>query len=309
MTSTVEAEPGEGPDDLGAAAPVGAVDPAVAEGLVDGLLAATPGPGAGTDPARVAGAQVVFLHGQPGDATTWDPVLDLLDGRGLRMLAVDRPGYGDARADAGGFAHNAAVLLDVLGHAGGPVVVVAHSWAAGPALIAARLAPELVAGLVLCAPVGDPRSVTVLDRVLARGPVGRAVLRAGLAVGGWLVRLPGGEHLLPLAGLGHLSPTRARTATQPALDRRARRAAAIEQIALVDELVEVRRAARRVQAPTVVIGGTHDGIVRPQAVRGLARAVPAARLEMVDGGHLLPSEHPEVVAAAVLGLLDPPPVG
>jgi len=254
---------------------------------------------------RGTGQPVVFLHGQPGGAEIWDPVQDLLAGSGLRTLALDRPGYGATSVEAGGFRHNASVLTEVLAQLGRPAVVVAHSWAAGPALITARRTPELVSGLVLCAPVGDPGSVTILDRALAHGPTGRFVLRASLAVGGWLVHRPGGEHLLDVAGLGHLAPAEARTAAQPALDRRARHAAVVEQMALVDELVEVRRAARSVHVPTIVLGGDRDSVVRPQAVKGLARAIPGAHLQMLEGGHLLPVEHPRAVADAVLGLVRP----
>jgi pimeloyl-ACP methyl ester carboxylesterase len=250
-----------------------------------------------------SGHPVVFLHGQPGGAEMWGAVQSLLVGTGVRTLALDRPGYGNTSLEAGGFRHNAEVLTEILARLGEPAVVVAHSWAAGPALLTARHTPELISGLVLCAPVGDPRSVTVLDRALAHGPVGRFVLRAALAVGGWLVHRPGGEHLLTAAGLGSLPPAEARSATQPALDRRARHAAAVEQLALVEELVEVRRAARSVHTPTVVIGGDRDSIVRPQAVKGLARAIPKARLRMLAGGHLLPMEHPRAVAEAVLGLV------
>ena len=266
-------------------------------------------PGTLADPGSLAfrgkgsGRPVVFLHGQPGGAEIWSVVQDLLADTGVRTLALDRPGYGNTSLEAGGFRHNADVLAEVLAHLGEPAVVVAHSWASGPALLTASRTPEMISGLVLCAPVGDSHSVTVLDRALAHGPVGRFVLRSALAVGGWLVHRPGGEHLLHAAGLGSLPPAEARSATQPALDRRARRAANVEQLALVEELAEVRRAARLVQAPTIVIGGNRDSIVRPQAVKGLARAMPKARLRMLDGGHLLPMEHPQAVADAVLGLV------
>jgi hypothetical protein len=77
----------------------------------------------------------------------------------------------------------------------------------------------------------------------------------------------------------------------------------VEQLALVDELVEVRRAARVVEVPAVVLGGDHDGVVRPQAIEGLARLLPDGRLRMLDGGHLVPIEHPDAVADAVLDLM------
>jgi pimeloyl-ACP methyl ester carboxylesterase len=272
-----------------------------------------PTPSEGSDPVRTSrsvafeghgtGHPVVFLHGQPGGAEIWRPVQQLLAGSGVRTLALDRPGYGSTSLEAGGFGHNADVLVGVLAHLGTAAVVVAHSWAAGPALLAAGHHPEMVSGLVLCAPVGDPRSVTFLDRWLARGRAGRTVLRASLGAGAWLAQRPGGRHLLSAVGLGELAGPEARSATRVGLDRRARRAAAVEQVALVEEMVEVGRAARTLRTPTVVLGGTNDGVVRPRAVKGLARAIPRARLRMLVGGHLVPLEHPGAVADAVLGLV------
>ena len=49
------------------------------------------------------------------------------------------------------------------------------------------------------------------------------------------------------------------------------------------------RRLRAVRAPTVVIHGTRDPLVRPVAGRSLAKAIPGARLEMIEGmGHDLP---------------------
>jgi len=49
------------------------------------------------------------------------------------------------------------------------------------------------------------------------------------------------------------------------------------------------RKLRAVRAPTVVIHGTRDPLVRPAAGRALAKAIPGARLELIDGmGHDLP---------------------
>ncbi len=254
----------------------------------------------GSDPA------VLFLHGQPGGPEIWSSAQGELSSLGYDAVAVDRPGYGAATLEAGGFAHNADFLGELIEANGAPAVVVAHSWAAGAAIVLARRAPHLVTGLVLCAPVGDRRSIGLLDRFLARGRTGGLVLRGALVLGGWLVRFPGGEHLLPVGGLGHLGPVDARSATSPALDRRARRAAAVEQRALVAELGEVRRAARHLTVPTIVIAGRRDGIVRLGAVAGLARAIPRAQLRIVEGGHLLPAEHPAAVVDAVTSLVPAP---
>jgi pimeloyl-ACP methyl ester carboxylesterase len=49
------------------------------------------------------------------------------------------------------------------------------------------------------------------------------------------------------------------------------------------------RYARHITAPTVVIHGTEDPMIRPRNGRGVAKAIPGARFVVVDGmGHDLP---------------------
>lgn len=51
------------------------------------------------------------------------------------------------------------------------------------------------------------------------------------------------------------------------------------------------RALRNVRVPTAVIHGASDPLVRPAAGRATARAIPGARLRMIEGmGHDLPRE-------------------
>ncbi len=59
------------------------------------------------------------------------------------------------------------------------------------------------------------------------------------------------------------------------------------------------RALRGVEVPTTVIHGSRDPLVRPNGGRATARAIPGARLRMIDGmGHDLPrAVWPEVVEA------------
>jgi pimeloyl-ACP methyl ester carboxylesterase len=50
-------------------------------------------------------------------------------------------------------------------------------------------------------------------------------------------------------------------------------------------------ALRRVQVPTAVIHGTRDPLVKPSGGRATAKAIPGARLMMIDGmGHDLPRD-------------------
>jgi pimeloyl-ACP methyl ester carboxylesterase len=51
------------------------------------------------------------------------------------------------------------------------------------------------------------------------------------------------------------------------------------------------RELRRLEVPAVVVHGAEDPLVRPAAGRATARAIPHARLKMIEGmGHDLPRE-------------------
>jgi pimeloyl-ACP methyl ester carboxylesterase len=60
-------------------------------------------------------------------------------------------------------------------------------------------------------------------------------------------------------------------------------------------------ALRRITAPTLVIHGTDDRLVRPSGGRATTRAIPGAKVMMVDGmGHDLPSAAwPQLIGAIV----------
>jgi pimeloyl-ACP methyl ester carboxylesterase len=53
-----------------------------------------------------AGTAVVFLHGNPGSADDWEPLVGAVGASGLRALAFDLPDFGETIAPAG-FEHSA----------------------------------------------------------------------------------------------------------------------------------------------------------------------------------------------------------
>jgi pimeloyl-ACP methyl ester carboxylesterase len=74
-------------------------------------------------------------------------------------------------------------------------------------------------------------------------------------------------------------------------DRGHNPAGAARQLHAVTAAGDRTRRLRSVTVPAVVIHGTRDPLVRPVAGRGLAAALPNARLEMIEGmGHDLPPE-------------------
>lgn len=292
-----------------ASEPEGVPGPAARVGSTgdDVLHALRFGPSVPSHPAPRAVGPAVLVHGQPGRAEVWHGVGAALAARGLAALAVDRPGYGRTGGAATGFAGNADALAGFLDHHDlDRVTVVAHSWAAGAALSMAARHPDRVGALVLLAPVGAPGSVNAMDHLLAVPLVGWSVLRSGLRVGAWALDRDRTRRLLP-RGFGDLDPMAAKRMAGSAQSRGARRSAALEQRALVSELPGVRAGLGELDVPTVVLAGTHDLIIPTSAAHHLAAAIPGARLHLVEAGHLLPAEVPELVAEIVVGLSGPEP--
>ena len=207
----------------------------------------------------------------------------------------DRPGYGSSQLPAGGFAANARAVLDDLDSRGiTRAVLVGHSYGGGVALSAASLAPGRVAAVVLLASVG-PGCVTGWDRLLAAPGAGQLCALVAWRLTPWMARarLAGiarrrGRPLRPdehvnwqvwgHAGHGH---------------RPLWRTFLTEQRALLRELGELEHAIASVRAPVLVLADPKDTVVPFETARRLARALPDARLQLVEGaGHHLPRRAP-----------------
>jgi pimeloyl-ACP methyl ester carboxylesterase len=82
-------------------------------------------------------------------------------------------------------------------------------------------------------------------------------------------------------------------------DRGHSSAGVLRQLHAITASGDRTRALRDVDVPTTVIHGSRDPLVRPGGGRATARAIPGARLRMIDGmGHDLPrAVWPEVVEA------------
>jgi pimeloyl-ACP methyl ester carboxylesterase len=259
------------------------------------------------------GPAVVLLHGQPGNALDWSAVAARLRSD-FTVIVPDRPGYGRTGGRAVGFAANAAAVVALLDRLDRPAAVVAgHSWAGGIALAMAEAHPQRVAGLVLIGSVGPGDRPGIVDRLLAVPPIGRVL--ASLTIGA-------ARRALSHPAVRAMVDRRITVPTPEQLARAWRsqglgRSFAIEQQALLKELPALAPALDRVRVPSAVVFGTADHIVSPATAHRLAAALPDAILRPVaGGGHLLPYEHPEVVAEAVFEVsrrggipLSPAPAG
>jgi pimeloyl-ACP methyl ester carboxylesterase len=260
------------------------------------------------------GRPIVLVHGLGGSHLNWLLVAPRLAAHG-RVLALDLAGHGRTpslrRARVGANRR----LLDgfIRTVAGGPAVLVGNSMGGYLALAEAAAAPELVRALVLVdaavplARGGPPDGhVAALFAGLSLPLVGEALMLARW----WRGPERSLRGLLALCGIdpARVDPDAFEAHLALAEERHGlRRAAARDFLAaqrsLMGRLVRRRRFFRMVasiSAPTLILQGDRDRLVRVAAARALAAARPDWRLEVLDGlGHVPQLEDPERFLALV----------
>lgn len=261
------------------------------------------------------GKVVLLLHGFPQDQHTWDRVLPLLHGAGLRTVTFDQRGYSPGARPKGRSAYgmdhlvgDALAAMDAVGvedfHA------VGHDWGGAVAWALGQKGTERVRSLtVLSTPHPDAlvRSFGTLDQ--ARRSWYMAFFQLPVVpervVPGTLRRAYAGLEAAdvdryvarfsePGALTGPLNWYRAMPATQLRASRRRRRARRTGATA-----PQVRRPGVRV--PTTYVWGRHDFALGRSAAEMTQEYVEAdyAFVEL-DAGHWLPDLNAGDVAAAVV---------
>lgn len=242
--------------------------------------------------------RVVFLHGQPGTAMDWDPVLAQLP-PDFESVTLDRPGYSDNPNPPSDLEGNARWLIDALDESGTEsAILVGHSFGGGVALAAAALAPERVSGLVLVSSVG-PDCLDGWDALLASPFAGPLLALVAFWWMPWFARwrlarlerrsgrqLRADEHLnwdvLAKAQHRHGAMWRTFLTEQRAL---------VRGVDALDDYIE------RTTAPTVVIADRSDRMVPMTTAKALHERLATSRLVVTSGGgHHLPRRRPAVIA-------------
>lgn len=257
------------------------------------------------------GAPVAFmLHGLPGSAEDWDRLGEALAST-FHVVAIDRPGYGGSGPSTLSVPAQVdlyAELLVSLPRGPLPALVLGHSYGAVPAAELAARHGSLVGGLVLLAPAlreeradrEPPPGAEAIMRMLDRprvaaflqatilGEVGRAMI----------ARVAGPMSFEPdPVDEEHLRGVRDRT-----LQLGSVRSFAAEATKLVAEAEVVDRMLGSLVVPTLVVHARGDRVVDPSAGRRTAHSIPDARLEIIDGGHMLTISRAHEVAPMVLEL-------
>jgi pimeloyl-ACP methyl ester carboxylesterase len=283
----------------------------------------TPPRAAGTEPA-------VYVHGLGGSSLNWTDLAGLLADR-LDAQAIDLPGFG--RSDPARNYTLATLARSVIGlieqSGRGPVHLFGNSLGGAVSVQVAGTRPDLVRSLTLISPAMpflDPRR-SFHGRMLPLLLIPRADRLAARR----LQMIDPEELARMVIASCFADPTR-----YP----QARFAEAVEEARLRYDvpwyttayvrtlrslvLAFVRaylpgsaslwRVARRITAPTLVIGGQRDLLVDPRVAAQVGRAIPDSRLLLLpDVGHVAQMEDPRTVARAFLGFLnelvaDPTPV-
>ncbi|WNM23642.1 alpha/beta fold hydrolase [Demequina capsici] len=240
---------------------------------------------------------VLWHHGTPNIGEPPEPLFDVARELGVRLIGLDRPGYGGSD-DAGpravaDVASLAAAVADAAGaHRFG---VMGHSGGGPHALATAALLPDRLTGVVVIAGIGPLVAPTAGEGSLGTSwwdgmhAAGAAELTAALQ---------GGDALADLLESNEYDPAMFTEKDLEALDGSWRwfqriAAAGVEHGfagIVADDVAYVQPWGFRVadvKAPTLVLQGDEDRIVPVHHGRWIASAIPGAEYQERPGdGHL-----------------------
>lgn len=228
---------------------------------------------------------VLFMHGWSGSGGYFDQTLTHLDLKGLRAVTMDLRGHGDSgKPDSGytdeRFARDAFAVADAA--RADEIVVVGFSMSGRFAQYLPVVAPKRVRGQVLVA--GCPASPVPFPEETRRD---------------WVDRAGDAERLKAVTAMFLTKPV------EPAVLDRFGADAAKAAPAALDETLKIlmhtsfadKLGSTRV--PTLVVGGIHDPIFSPEALRGWVASMPGARLALLDSNHEIPIEQSREFAAVL----------
>ncbi|MFF7994412.1 alpha/beta fold hydrolase [Kitasatospora xanthocidica] len=249
------------------------------------------------DPTRPL---VVLVHGWAASRTVWHATARQLAAAGHTVATYDQRGHASSTVgrepiSIARLARDLDTVVGTLTTAERPVVLVGHSgggyaalaWAANPAVGRPGGASRRLAGLVLVSTASHGQDTPASEVKMMGSRLFSRALRTP-----WLGRRLLGQTHGPRATLEAREANRRLFATT----RPQTRAACFASSQGMDQ----RSGLGRIDAPTVVITGAEDKVVKPSFSQELAAALPQATLHEVPGvGHMVPLEIPRHVAHQV----------
>ncbi len=252
-----------------------------------------------------SGPAIVMVHGLGGQLRNFSyAMLDLL-ASDHRVILVDRPGSGYSTADDDAEptipeqAMIVARFIETLGL--DRPLLVGHSLGGAVALSVALDRPDLVRGLALIAPLTQPQDeVPDAFKGLAAMPASMRRLMAQ-TLGTPMSRLTG-ERTLAAVFAPETPPADFVTRGGGALSQRpaAIAAAAADLASASRDVAALAARYPTLSVPTAILFGRDDAIL-DATLHGArtAAAIPGARIEVIEGGHMIPVTAPEATARFV----------
>ncbi len=246
--------------------------------------------------SRGQGPPIVLSHGVTLSVRTWVKQMESLPEAGFRAIAYDHRGHGASTIGSGG--HTLDTLADdmrcvVEGLDLYDSVIVGHSMGGVAAQLFCLRYPEVaaqrVAGIVLLSTLsrtalsGNRHLLHALERVAGAVPDAGGVLKL-TDLGLLIARIGFGKNPQP----SHVELTRQMILACDPVTRKAAPSALLG--------LDLSKELSRITIPTLVICGTNDVITPPGEARRMARRIPQARLELIDGaGHMLMLERADAI--------------
>jgi pimeloyl-ACP methyl ester carboxylesterase len=239
------------------------------------------------------GVPLVALHGAGVDHREIEAAIeDIVPGAGYRRIYPDLPGMG--RSTANGLNSNDDVvrlLGDLIEHlAGGPALLLGHSYGAYLARGVAAQRPHLVRGLALLCPVTE-RSGNVPDHNVVRQDIDSY----------------DGLEQAQRAGFDEYFVVRTAATARRYRDHVAPGTTLVDEAALgrIFSAWKVDVGSETFASPTLIAAGRRDSVVGYTDAIDLLERYPHATLAVIENaGHALMHEQPELLAALLADWLD-----
>ncbi len=233
------------------------------------------------------GPTLVFVHELGGSIESWDACIDLLP-RNRSVLCFEWRGAGLSTKIHGPIAFELLVndlqrVVSAVGGAG-PFVLIGVAAGAGIAISYAARFPQQVAGLIAFVPaLGTP---------LAQ--------RSGVAEAADRIERDGMQTMMAMertypSNLRTEHPERWTDFKRRYMGNDGRSYAHLLRMVMA---IDVSEDVKRIQCPALVVGGRYD--VRPlEMMQTLAGQMPKGAFDVIQAGHFMPSQVPDLVAEAI----------
>ena len=247
---------------------------------------------------------VVFLHGNPGPSTDWEPLVAAAGVRGMRAVAWDAPGFGGAVTPSG-FVQSVDAHAEFIGEALAAlgidrVHLVAHDFGGPWGLRWAAGHPQQFASAVLIGTGALPGySWHALARVWRTPLLGELFMATTTRAGFGLLLRRGQRKPLPRALVDRMYDGFGRATRRAVLDLYR----SIPDVGAAG--TELARALAPLDRPALVLWGAHDPYLAVEHAERQREAFPHAEVQVLDdAGHWPFVDEPDLVRRAALEFLD-----